>query len=522
MQKPKLLSLLRLQLLLLLLPLLLLFFTENARAQNEVFYHVFQRSFFDSDGDSHGDLKGIEQKLDYLQDLGVNTILLTPLYQSDFYHNYFASDFEKIDPEYGRMDDYIELVKQVHKRGMKIYQDVEMQYVAGTHPWFSQGFGNPKSKFSDYLVYEDLANKKPWYFWGIEEFATYDGRKEKIITVNMASKNVKAYTQKVLEFWMDPNKDGKFDDGVDGFRLDHMMDDLDNAKKLPNLFETFWTPLFANLKAKNPKLKLLAEQAKWASFGHDYFEKGNVDFVFAFRLKFAITKFDKSEIEKAADSTFLYNPTAKNQIVFLENHDTKRFASEPGMTSEKTKAAIAIQLLIGGIPSLYYGQEIGMKGEQRELGSSDGNDIGIREAFDWYKEESGKGTANWYKNSGPWWENRFNRSNDGISLEEQKTDANSLWNHYRKLLKLRAENKALTYGSYSKVTNGNPEILSFARSFEGQKVLVFVNLSDKKQATLASVDTRSVQNLAGENASVENGRVAVVLPAYGFSVSVFR
>ncbi|RZJ55128.1 MAG: alpha-amylase, partial [Flavobacterium sp.] len=96
---------------------------------NEVMYHVFQRSFFDGDGDGDGDLKGMTQKLDYLKELGVTTILLTPLYQSDFYHNYFATDFEKIDPKYGTMKEYAELIKQIHIRKMKVYQDVEMQYV---------------------------------------------------------------------------------------------------------------------------------------------------------------------------------------------------------------------------------------------------------------------------------------------------------------------------------------------------------------------------------------------------------
>src|SRR5688500_4463800 len=103
--------------------ILSVFITDSVNAQHEVIYHVFQRSFHDSNGDSHGDLKGIKQKLGYLQDLGVTSILLTPLYQSAFYHNYFATDFEKIDPRYGTMEDYFDLVREVHKRGMKIYQD---------------------------------------------------------------------------------------------------------------------------------------------------------------------------------------------------------------------------------------------------------------------------------------------------------------------------------------------------------------------------------------------------------------
>ncbi|NUY81027.1 alpha-glucosidase C-terminal domain-containing protein [Flavobacterium sp. MAH-1] len=501
---------------------LLTFCVTSAQAQTEVFYHVFQRSFFDSNGDGNGDLAGIDQKLDYLQELGVNTILLTPLYASDFYHNYFAYDFEKIDPEYGKMVDYVLLVKEVHKRNMKIYQDVEMQYVAGTHPWFKDSFGNPKSKYSKYLMYDDAENKKPWNFWNITDFTLYDGRKEKIIVVNMNEKKVKEYTQKVLDFWVDPNKDGKFDDGVDGFRLDHMMDNLDNANRLTNLFADFWTPLFSKLRAKNPKLKFVAEQANWGSYGHDYFTKGNVDFVFAFRLKFAINKYDKLEIEKAADSTFNYNPFSKNQLVFIENHDTKRFASEPGMTVEKSKAAAAIQLLIGGIPSLYYGQELGMKGEQRQLGMTDGNDIGVRESFEWYKNEEGNGTANWYKNTGPWWDGRFNKSDDGISYEEEKSDPNSLYNFYRSLLNLRKSHRALEKGAYSKISNGNPQVLSFGRSDSGEKIAVFVNLSDKQQATLSTIDSRAVETLAGEKAALENGRVSVVLPAYGFSVVLLR
>src|ERR1700742_2343681 len=87
--------------------------------KDEVIYHIFQRSFYDSNGDQHGDLNGIRQKLDYIQQLGATAILLTPLYESVFYHNYFSSDFKKIDPKYGTMEDYLLLIKDLHRRGMK-------------------------------------------------------------------------------------------------------------------------------------------------------------------------------------------------------------------------------------------------------------------------------------------------------------------------------------------------------------------------------------------------------------------
>ncbi|WP_121808379.1 alpha-amylase family glycosyl hydrolase [Mucilaginibacter kameinonensis] len=143
----------------------LIFTTINARpkaaANDEIIYHIFQRSFYDSNGDYHGDLNGIRQKLDYLQDLGVTSILLTPLYESAFYHNYFAADFEKIDPKYGTLTDYLKLIKELHRRGMKFYMDMETQYVTEDSRWWKEAFGNPKSPYSDYILWDDKDNQKP-------------------------------------------------------------------------------------------------------------------------------------------------------------------------------------------------------------------------------------------------------------------------------------------------------------------------------------------------------------------------
>ncbi|MBX2966634.1 MAG: alpha-glucosidase C-terminal domain-containing protein [Cyclobacteriaceae bacterium] len=458
---------------------LLVLFSLHLQAQ-EVIYHVFQRSFFDSNGDGHGDLPGMKQKLDYLQELGVTSILLTPLYQSEFYHNYFATDFEKIDPAYGTLDEYVELVKEVHKRGMKIYQDVEMQYVTHEHPWYIDSFDNPKSPFSDYLYYDDSLNQKPFFFYNIPEFTTYTNSKQKIIVVNMNNPAVRNYTFDVLNFWLDPNGDGKFDDGVDGFRLDHMMDDLDNMGKVTNLFRDFWVPVLNDLRKTNPDIKIIAEQANWFSLGREYFREANVDRVFAFYLSWAIEQFNKKELTKAADSTLTKNPEGKEQIVFIENHDTRRFGSVVGMTDEKLKVAASLNMLLGGIPLLYYGQEIGMKGKQIE-GDTDGNDIPMREAFEWTASAEGTGMALWYKDTGPWWDSTNVKPYDGISLEEQRGNPASLWNHYKKMIELKKTVPALTVGKYQVIENNNDNVFSFLRYTNNQKVLVVVNLSDKNQ-----------------------------------------
>ena len=178
--------------------LLLMFFSLNSFAQTsnqpEVIYHLFQRSFYDSNGDMQGDLNGINSKLDYLQDLGVNAILLLPLYQSVYYHNYFADDFDSIDNEYGSMQDYINLVKAIHQRGMKIYLDMETQYVTEDHVWWKDSYGNLNSKYSDYILYDDSAHVKPSSIvFGVNGLTGYDNVYKKITTVNLKSKNVLNY-----------------------------------------------------------------------------------------------------------------------------------------------------------------------------------------------------------------------------------------------------------------------------------------------------------------------------------------
>ncbi|HVV53913.1 MAG TPA: alpha-amylase family glycosyl hydrolase, partial [Mucilaginibacter sp.] len=347
-----------------------------SKVKGEVIYHIFQRSFYDSNGDGHGDLSGIYDKLDYLQRLGVTSILLTPLYESVFYHNYFATDFKKIDPRYGTMQDFTRLVKELHRRGMKIYLDMETQYVTEDHIWWKDGVGNPNSKYSDYILYEDSAHRQPVsIIFGLRGLLGYDSVYRKITTVNLNSPKVLEYNYRLFKYFMDPNGDGKFDDGVDGFRLDHMMDNLDSKPQLPHLFTTFWNPLLSRLRKVNPKIKIVAEQANWGSFGQDYLTRGGVDRVFAFRLCFAIRSFNKAQLIAAADSTFLVTPKRKQQVVFIENHDMPRFAygvkSDPG----KLRVGAALNLLIGGVPSIYYGQELGMRGTNASLGATDANDI---------------------------------------------------------------------------------------------------------------------------------------------------
>jgi alpha-amylase len=448
-----------------------------APPQDEVYYHIFNRSFRDSNGDGQGDIQGIIDGLDHLQSLGVTSVLLTPLYPSPFYHNYFATDFDGVDPEYGTMDDYRRLVEAVHARGMKIYLDQEMQYVAEGHPWWAEPVKDRGSRWTDFILWDDKAagivEEGPF---GIRTARHFPGLKTGITTVNMKNPEVKAWFDRYYMSWVDPDGDGDPSDGVDGFRIDHMMDDLDNKGLLTNLFAEFWRPLFGKLRAANPNLRFLAEQADWG-YGGEFLAAGDADFAFAFPLRGAIRSFDKAKIVEALAGTEAATPEGKGQLIFIENHDMARIASDPGMTPEKLRTAAALGILLKGTPMLYYGQEIGMRGTLREADDDDSKDIGNREAFEWEAKVESPLHPHWYRGSGKPWTERFVRDDDGISVAEQKDDPDSLLAYYRRLLALRKSHGALRQGT-QRVLESAPDLLVIERMQGSERLLIVANLSD--------------------------------------------
>jgi len=446
----------------------------GSRRDDEVFYQIFVRSFRDSDGDGVGDLRGIRDELEYLHDLGVTSILLTPINPSPFYHNYFASSFEGVEPAYGNDDAFRDLVAAVHARGMKIYLDQEIQYVTPAHRWWQQSLGQPASEYSRFMLYHGPGNTQP------ESGAvvpTYDGRMVGLAIVNLLDADVRRYFQDLFVSLVDPNHDGRFDDGVDGFRIDHMMDDLDGKGILKDLFARFWRPIFAGARAVNPRVRIIAEQYDWG-FGDDFLTRGGADMVFAFPIRGAIVSFNRRVIVDAIDQTRRRTPAGRGQLVFLENHDTNRFASEVGGDGRRERVGAALNLFLEGTPLIYYGQEIGMRGRQSKTWGSDANDIPVREAFEWTRRGDGPGAANWYRETGPWWTDRYARDDDGISVEEQQNDSTCLLSFYRRLLALRRARPELASGDEMVVATDRPDVLAVLRATPAQASLLLVNLAD--------------------------------------------
>jgi alpha-amylase len=463
--------------------------------ENEIFYQIFTRSFYDSDGDSIGDFAGIRQKLDYLKHLGITGIWLTPIFPSRTYHNYFADSFDSTYDRFGANSDFFALVKAVHKKKMKIFIDMETQYVADQHPWYQLSKGNPASPYSQFLRYRDSTNTDPG-LW--KQATTYDARHIPLLNVNLNNAALLEEQKRIYSYWMDPNHDVRFDDGVDGFRIDHMMDNLDDKGESIHLDSTFWKPLFAHLRSINPRMFILAEQSDWG-YGSDQLSNGDADAAFTIPLLFDLAAWNKAKILNDLNTELSVTPKGKYQFTVIENHDVNRFASSIKGNPVKLRIGAVVNMTVKGVPCLYYGQELGMEGVKGKWGT-DGNDIPLRQAFRWHRNIAGKGMALWYANSGPWWDSSGTHDSDGISLEEQIGDSNSLWNFYRKIIAIRQSNPALRNGDITILPNDNDSVLSYARSYNAgsrkQTIGVIINLSDTTQRVTIDLNSLKLREKA--------------------------
>jgi glycosidase len=305
-----------------------------------------------------------------------------------------------------------------------------------------------------------------------------------------------------------------------------MMDHLGQKPQLAGLFSNFWIPLISELKKINPNLINVAEQAEWNSWGEEYLEKADVDRIFSFKLMGAIRSFKKDYLSLMADSAFNILPHGKQQVIFIENHDLPRFSTSVKRSLPKMKIGAALNLLLGGIPSIYYGQELGMygAGSWGKWGMNDGNEIPEREAFEWYRSDTGKGMAIWYKNSGPWWDSTNLKPNDGISLEEEISDPNSLFNFYKKMIDIRKNNPVISEGIYETLVNTNDSVFSFRRYDSENEIIVVLNLSNSIQNADINYHgfnpgKKNIRILDGSSVPVSfQDKIKTFLPPFGIAV----
>jgi glycosidase len=441
----------------------------------EVCYQVYVRSFRDGNGDGVGDFRGLIDGLDYLQALGITALWLNPVFPSPTHHNYFPTDFFDTDPAFGSLEDFAALCRAVHARGMKILLDSETQYVREDHPWFREALARPDSPMRQRFLFS-RDDPGDWLHLCLK--VPVDGRMvtvalRELPILNLRDPDVLAFQRRFYRFWLDPLGDGDRASGVDGYRLDHVMDDLDGYGVLTGLLRQFWRPLIRHVREADPEAFFLAEQADWRSGGEALLEAAGIDGVFAIPLMFALKSLERDRIAEALEAGAPATAPGRSPFVILENHDVTRYASSVGGEAGAERIGAALNLTLPGIPTLYYGQEIGMRGRVGRIASD--VHISAREAFRWRRDVTAPGMAVWYRDHPFWPLSRITRE-DGRTLEDQRTDPASLWHWYRRLIALRRASPALCRGDLSLLEAGRPEVLAFRRRAGDDVVTVVANL----------------------------------------------
>ncbi|MBK8987042.1 MAG: alpha-amylase [Chloroflexi bacterium] len=428
-----------------------------------VFYEVFVRSFQDSDGDGVGDINGLIERLDYLQELGVNALWLMPIMESPSYHGYDVVDYYAVDQEYGTADDFRRLMEEAHARDMRVVVDLVLNHTGLDHPWFvAANSGDPE--FRDWYVWEDPAPNYlgPWgqrvWYAGEEEYyyaVFWSGMPD----LNLSNPDVTAELYEITRFWLE-------DMGVDGFRMDAVRHFIENGAAQENTPDTHaWLQAYHDYyKNIDPDAFTVGETWTDTQNAARYAVDEN-DIAFDFDLAEAYVRAagspisgDLYRVAELADASW---PT--NQFgVFLTNHDQNRVMS---LLRDPTKAKIAAALLMTspGVPFLYYGEEIGMTGTKP--------DEDIRLPMQWSSDEPNVG----FTSGTPWRAPAADYPEVSVALQDD--DPDSLLNHYRALIALRLANEALREGEWTAVTPNSNRLYAFLRYTDNQVILVLFNLN---------------------------------------------
>ena len=488
-----------------------------------VFYEVFVRSFKDSDGDGQGDLRGLIQRLDYLNDgdpatttdLGVDALWLMPIFASPSYHGYDTTDYEALEPDYGRPDDFRDLIVEAHRRGIKVVVDLVLNHTSVQHPWFREAT-SPGSARRDWYVWSatDPGWTQPWNAaqgtWYPANGAFYYGLFwSGMPDLNWRNPAVAAEAARLARLWLDR--------GVDGFRLDavrYLVEDGAGEQADRPATHAALKAFSAAVRAHKPGATLVGEAWADTLTISDYYGDASAvaggdelpllfDFPLAAQLVRGVQAGSAEGIDATLRDVLATYPAGATDAPFLTNHDQVRVATELGGDPAKLKLAAAILLTLPGAPFLYYGEEIGLRN-----GAAAGDEA-KRTPMAWDASATGGFTAGapWYPPSDP---------GSPANVAAQTGDPASLLSRYRALLRARQGAAALRRGALGPLATGSPALLAYARTLPGETVLVVHNLSGATATTGALPVTGAATPVlvdAGATLGGADGARTVTLPA---------
>lgn len=450
---------------------------------DRVFYQIFVRSFYDSDGDGIGDLQGVIEKLDYLNDgdpdttddLGVTGLWLMPIMPSPSYHGYDVTDYYDVNSEYGTKEDFQQLIEAAHERGIAVIIDLVLNHSSSQHPWFIDSQQDESDK-EDWYIWEDEdpgfrgpGNQAVWHQRGDEYY--YGLFWSEMPDLNYTNPEVTEEMYEVSRFWLEEM-------GVDGFRLDavkHMVEEGDLQENTPSTHE-WMKGYYEYVRSVKSEAILVAEIWTSTSFVLPYIGD-EVDIAFEFDLAEAFVRTSSFGLPNTVRNVLLpviEQYPAGQYGTFLTNHDQDRFISRVRDNPDAAKLGAYMYLTLPGVPFIYYGEEIGMSGS-RTLPDTDAE---RRTPMQWDDSENAGFTSD-----EPWFE--VNGDYSAVNVEAEMENPDSIWNVYNTLIDLRNDNPALRTGDFAEVTSESRKVLSYLRYTDEQTLLIVINMDDRPMAEYA-------------------------------------
>ena len=478
-----------------------------------IIYQIYPRSFADSNDDGVGDLQGIIGKLDYLQSLGIDAIWLSPIYPSpDVDFGYDVADYTGIDPKFGSMKDFEQLVKESKKRDIHIILDLVLNHTSDQHPWFTESKKSKDNPYHDWYIWQeqkpsgDPPNQWQAVFGGPAwEFDTELGQyyyhmfyKEQP-DVNWQNPEVRAEMLDVFRFWLKK--------GVDGFRLDvfnaYFKDPQlrGNPKKFgirpcdrpQHIYDCSQPEMFPLLT----EIRSILDQHKQAyAVGESFLATteqsasycGDDKLHAAFNFDFAHNRWHPTRFLDSAQNWYraLSDDAWPNN--FLSNHDMKRSATRYcfGEDDRRAKVAAAMLLTLKGTPFIYYGEEIGLR-DIPIFKKSDVKDPIGRRYWPLHKGRDGcRAPMQWsseinagFSQSDPWVGVEPNYP--GRNVRQQSSDPDSLLNFYKKLISIRKSQPALQSGNFTTLGKDPKHILAYQRQYLDVIITILLNFSGQNR-----------------------------------------
>lgn len=504
------------------------------------FYQIYPRSFMDSNGDGIGDLRGVIDKLDYIKSgdksLGIDAIWFSPFYpspQADM--GYDVADYCDIDPIYGSLDDFKELIKRAHQRDIKVMIDFVPNHTSEQHPWFVESQSSRDNSKSDFYTWRDArADGSPPNNWlsifGGSAWQWHEGRQQYYLhtflkeqpDINWDNLAVRAEMQKVLRFWLDLGVDGFRADAVRWISKDPELRDDPIAKHykgkkpptqtqfddLQHKYSRFWKNLFPYLReltdvvASYPNRIMVFEDYPDENYSTSEQYLGfygvNPKVSMPFNFEGLHAKFNAESISTIVNEfQGMINPDIHTPVYCFSNHDQSRIVTRFG-GEEQARLIALMQLTLPGLPVVYYGDEIGMSNtpirfDQIQDNSvfSHNNDESIgrdpeRTPMQWTPDENDNAG---FSTAKPWLPVNTACKNVNVELEQQEPD--SFLALYRRLLTLRSRYQILRTGEYEPLSGTDKDIFAYARWTPGkQRVLVAMNFSkETRRVKLPHVDS---------------------------------